>query len=181
MVASPPYDAGCCEYAASPLKVEPEDLTKRRKPFTYTVGDAKDHGTLRGIAELVYEDRRMWVQIFEANRDVIEKPGEIANGTSITIPPRKRAVPKLISKILPAYPAEAKKAHVWGDVVLDVTLKEDGTVEQASFIDGNPLLAEAATRAVEQWRYKPLLVKGKPVVKFVVIVSFSKGGKVQSF
>jgi len=181
VVASPPYDAGCCEYAASPLKVEPEDLTTKKKPFTYTVGDAKDRGTLRGIAELVYEDPRMWVQIFEANRDVIEKPGEIANGTSITIPPRKRAVPKLISKILPAYPAEAKKAHVWGDVVLDVTLKEDGTVEQTSFIDGNPLLVEAATRAVEQWRYKPLLVKGKPVVKFVVIVSFSKGGKVRSF
>ena len=173
--------SGCCEYAASPLKVEPEDLTTKKKPFTYTVGDAKDHGTLRGIAELVYEDPRMWVQIFEANRDVIEKPGEIPNGTSITIPARKRAVPKLISKILPAYPAEAKKAHVWGDVVLDVTLKEDGTVEQTSFIDGNPLLVEAATSAVKQWRFKPLLVNGKPVVKFVVVVSFSKGGKVQSF
>ena len=117
----------------------------------------------------------------EANRDVIAKPGEVPNGTSITIPPGKRAVPKLISKVLPAYPAEAKKAHIWGDVVLDVTLNEDGAVAQTSFIDGDPLLVEAATSAVKQWRYRPLLVKGKPVVKFVVVVSFGKGGKVQGF
>ena len=172
-------DYGCCEYAASPLKVAPEDLTIKKKPFTYTVGDEKDNGTLKGIADLVYGDPNMWVQIFEANRDVIDKPSDIPNGTSITIPVRRRDVPKLISKVLPAYPAVAKQQHVWGDVVLDVTLKENGTVEQTSFIAGDPLLVEAATSAVKQWRYRPLTVKGKLVVKLVVVVSFSKGGKVQ--
>jgi outer membrane biosynthesis protein TonB len=62
---------------------------------------------------------------------------------------------------------------------LDVTLKEDGTGERTSVIDGNPLLVEAATSAVKQWRYQPLAVDGKPVVKFVVVVSFDKGGKVR--
>jgi TonB family protein len=73
----------------------------------------------------------------------------------------------------------ARRQHVWGDVVLDVALKEDGAVAQTSVIDGNPLLAEAAESAVEQWRYQPLVVDGKPVVKFVVVVSFGKGGKVR--
>jgi TonB family protein len=77
------------------------------------------------------------------------------------------------------YPPTAKKNYVWGDVLLDVTLKEDGTVEQTSVIDGNPLLVEASTSAVKQWRYRPLRVNGKPVVKFVVLVSFGKDGKVR--
>ncbi|HKM49497.1 MAG TPA: energy transducer TonB [Terriglobales bacterium] len=62
---------------------------------------------------------------------------------------------------------------------MDVTLKEDGSVEQVNVIDGPPFLVEAATTAVKQWRYRPLLVKGKPVLKFVVVVSFGKGGKIK--
>lgn len=177
VTATPTNDGGCCEYAASPLKVGVEDWATKKKPFTYFVGTANDQGTFKGIAELVYGDPGMWVQIFEANRDVVAKPGAIPAGTSILIPPRKRAVPKRISKILPVYPPEAKQEHVWGDVVLDVTLKDDGTVERVEVIDGNPLLVEAATSAVKQWRYRPLLVKGKLVVNFVTVVSFGKGGK----
>jgi TonB family protein len=176
-VVAPDY-GGCCEYAATPLKVEPEDWGTKKKPFTYYVGTAEDRGTFKGIAELVYGDPGMWVQIFEANRNMVAKPGSISAGTAITIPPRKRAVPKLISKVLPAYPPEAKQQHVRGDVVLDVTIKDDGTVEQVGLIDGNPLLAEAATTAVKQWRYQPLLVQGKPLLHFVVVVSFGRGGRV---
>jgi TonB family protein len=168
---------GCCEYAAGPLKVE--KLTAREKPFYYNVGDAVDHNTFQGIAKQVYGDSKLWVQIFEANRKVVEKPGFIPNGTSILIPPKKREVPELISKVAPLYPPAAASQHVHGDVVLDVTLKEDGTVDGINVIDGNPLLAEAATTAVRQWRYQPLLVQGKPVLNFVVVVSFGKDGKVR--
>jgi TonB family protein len=119
------------------------------------------------------------VQIFETNRGVVPKPGSIPAGTSIVIPKRKRAVPQLISKILPAYPPEAKQQKVRGEVVLDVTLKEDGTVDAIKLIDGNPLLPEAATTAVKQWHYQPLLLQGKPVTNFVVLVSFGRGGRVR--
>ena len=61
--------------------------------------------------------------------------------------------------------------------MLDVTLKEDGSVEDASVVDGDPVLANAAMGAVRQWRYRPLLVDGKPVLKFLVLVSFNKRGK----
>ncbi|HEY1204165.1 MAG: TonB family protein [Bryobacteraceae bacterium] len=170
---------GCCEYAAVPLDIE-DLLRHQKKPFQYVVGEAKDHGTLQGIAWLVYGDSRAWIQIFEANRGVIKKPGPVLSGTSLLIPPRKRLVPKLVHRVLPAYPPAAREQHVRGDVVLDVTLSDDGAVEQAGLIDGNPLLAEAATNAVKQWKYKPLLVGGKPVLKFVVVLSFGKRGKVRA-
>jgi anaerobic magnesium-protoporphyrin IX monomethyl ester cyclase len=169
---------GCCEYAAPPLKTE-VDLTERKKPFTYFVGEAADNNTFQGIATLVYGDSRKWVQIFEANTNVVEKPGFIPYGTQILIPPSKRVVPKLVSRAMPVYPAEAAKERVTGDVVMEVNLKDDGTVERLSVIDGPPLLTDAATRAVKQWRYQPLRINGKPVVKFLVVVSFSKGGKIQ--
>ena len=178
VTANPANDAGCCEYAATPLKVEEEDWSTKKKPFTYIVGTAKDKGTFKGIAELVYRDPGMWLQIFEANRDVVARPGAIPAGTSILIPPRKRLVPKLISKVPPTYPSEAKQEHVWGDVVLDVTLNDHGTVNRVELLDGNPMLANVAIAAVKQWQYKPLLANGKPVINFVVVVSFGKGGKV---
>ncbi len=170
---------GCCEYAAPPLKIEHSDLIAKKKPFTYTVGEADDHETLQGIAKLVYGDPNMWVQIFEANRNILEKPAALAHGTELQIPPRKREVPKLISKVAPVYPPVAAQQHLSGDVVMDVILKEDGSVDQVSMIDGDPKLIEAATSAVKQWRYQPLVVKGNPVTKFVVVISFGKNGKVR--
>lgn len=169
---------GCCEYAAPPMKTV-TDLTARKKPFTYLVGESADHNSFQGIASLVYGDSRKWVQIFETNRDVVEKPGFIPYGTQILIPPSKRVVPKLVSRVMPVYPADAAKEHVSGDVVMEVNLKDDGTVERVNVIDGPSSLLEATTNAVKQWRYQPLLVNGKPVVKFVVVVSFGKSGKVR--
>jgi hypothetical protein len=65
-----------------------------------------------------------------------------------------------------------------GDVLLDVTLKEDGSVNHFEVIDGHPLLADAATTAVRQWRYQTSAVSAKPV-RFIVLVSFNKQGKVR--
>ena len=123
----------------------------------------------------------MWVQIYEANRSVVAKPASdaIPWGTSLWIPKSKRIVPKLISKVMPVYPPLSRQANIWGDVVLDVTLKEDGSVNQMNVIEGHPMLAGAAMDAVKQWRYQPLLVTDKPVLNFVVVVSFEKGGKIR--
>lgn len=166
-----------CEYAAAPLQPE-ENLIEKKKPFTYFVGQDKDGNSFQGIAKLVYGDSRAWVQIFEANRNSVAL-GFIPEGTPILIPKRQRVAPKLISKIMPAYPPAARKENISGDVVMDVTLKNDGTVDAVAVIEGNPLLASAAVNAVKKWRYRPLLNQGKPIDKFVVVISFSRGGKVR--
>lgn len=51
--------------------------------------------------------------------------------------------------MLPVYPAEAAP-HVQGDVVMDVTLKDDGSPQDVEVIKGDPLLANAATDAVRR-------------------------------
>jgi anaerobic magnesium-protoporphyrin IX monomethyl ester cyclase len=169
---------GCCEYAAPPMRVTVDYIAKK-KPFIYIVGeDDDDHGTLKGIAKVVYGDRKMWVQIFEANRDRLQTPYAVTYSMSITIPPAHRVVPKLLTKVPPVYPPEAAAQHKSRDVVMDVVLNDDGSVRKVDVIDGDPLLNNAATDAVKQWKYRPLTVHGKLVDKFVVVVTFDKNGKV---
>jgi TonB family protein len=169
---------GCCEYAAAPMKA-PDDYVLKMKPFTYSVGEADDGGTLRGIAKLVYGDQKKWVRIFEANRDVVTNPNVLPYGTSLTIPASHQPLPKLETKLLPPYPSEAASQHVHGEVAMDVTLNEDGTVQAVKVIEGNPLLNSAATEAVKRWKYRPLTVNGKLVNGIVVVLTFDKNGKVR--
>jgi len=173
---------GCCEYAAAPMKVPdiapPNLYAVEPKPFVYNVGEADDGGTLRGIANLVYGDREMWVQIYEANREVIGNPNALALGMLLTIPPELREVPQVETKVLPEYPSEAASQHAHGDVAMDVTLNDDGTVQVVKVIEGNPLLNDAATAAVKQWKYLPLMAHEKLVNKIVVVLTFEKNGKV---
>src|SRR5580692_3741261 len=169
---------GCCEYAAAPMKAL-DDYVLRSKPFTYSVGEAKDGGTMRGVAKLVYGDKNMWTQIYAANRNVVNAPNALSQGMLLTIPPSHQSVPKLETKVLPPYPSEAASQHVHGDVAMDVTLNDDGTVQEVKVIEGNPLLSSAATDAVKQWKYRPLTVHGKLVNRIVVVLTFDKSGKVR--
>ena len=168
---------GCCEYAAAPMKIQ-EDYVLRTKPFTYSVGEAQDGGTLRGLAKLAYGDKKMWIQIYAANRDVVSDPNALRYGMSLTIPSSHQPAPKLETKAVPPYPSEAASQHVHGDVAMDVTLNDDGTVQEVKVIEGNPLLSSAATDAVKQWKYRPLTVHGKLVNRIVVVLTFDKNGKV---
>ena len=87
-------EVGACEYVSVDVLRIPQahaNLSKRKKPFTYIVGQtAGDQRTLQDIAKLVYGDAKAWIQIFEANRNVIAKPGALPYGTAILIPPKKR-------------------------------------------------------------------------------------------
>ncbi len=169
---------GCCEYAAAPMRAT-DDYVLKVKPFTYNVGEAEDGGTLRGIAKLVYGDKKMWVEIWAANRDVLASPNALSYGMPLTIPPSHHALPKLETKVLPTYPTEAASQHVHGEVAMDVTLNDDGTVQEVKVIEGNPSLNNAATDAVKQWKYRPLTVHGKLVNRIVVVLTFDKNGKVR--
>lgn len=71
----------------------------------------------------------------------------------------------------PEYPALARDAGVQGRVVLEVRLKADGSVGVERILEGEPVLADAATAAVEKWRGKPEEINGKKV-EVVSIESF---------
>jgi len=63
----------------------------------------------------------------------------------------------------PVYPPEAKAKGIQGTVHLKMLLGTDGRVKNVGVIDGDPLLAPAAVRAVQQWTYKPYRKDGKLV------------------
>lgn len=69
----------------------------------------------------------------------------------------------LVSKTDPAYPAEAVARNVGGPVVLSVVLDQDGSVADAKYRCGVPLLMPAVLDAVRQWKYSPAVYQGKRV------------------
>jgi len=69
----------------------------------------------------------------------------------------------LLKKVAPHYPREAKKKHITGDVILDFTIDKSGNVEDLKVLSGDPILAQAAAEAVQQWKYKPYHLNGDPV------------------
>lgn len=74
----------------------------------------------------------------------------------------------------PVYPTEATAAGIDGLVSAEITVNEQGIVTDARVLNSNPVLDDAALKAVREWRYDPTIVDGKAVpVKMTVTVNFS--------
>ncbi len=107
--------------------------------------------------------------------------------------PAPPAQPKLLRKVDPTYPKEARDAGVQGIFVMDVLIAEDGSIKDARLLASSPdtdkapdfrphevgtltgdtRLATAALDAVRQWRYEPVLRDGQPIeVRIAVTVAF---------
>src|ERR1039457_5593348 len=79
----------------------------------------------------------------------------------------------LVSKVQPTYPPLARQARVQGTVVLQALIGKDGAVQSLTVTSGHPMLIQAAMDAVKQWRYKPYLLNGEPVlVQTTINVNF---------
>ncbi len=62
---------------------------------------------------------------------------------------------KIKSQVDPIYPELAKTMHLNGTVRVEVTVSEQGTVKNTKVVGGNPVLADAAVRAVQKWKFEP--------------------------
>ena len=62
---------------------------------------------------------------------------------------------KLVYKVAPKYPRELKQNAIGGVVRLSISINSNGSVTRISPIGGNPILVDAATLAVKQWKYVP--------------------------
>jgi TonB family protein len=70
---------------------------------------------------------------------------------------------KLLNKVHPIYPQAAKLDRVSGNVVLQITIDEEGKVEIIKPVSGSPLLVPAAMAAAQQWEYSPAFIGGEAV------------------
>lgn len=59
-------------------------------------------------------------------------------------------------------PPEAAGLGIRGRVRYQIHVGADGRVKQAHLLDGHPLLADAARRAVLRYRFRPLAPHGRP-------------------
>jgi periplasmic protein TonB len=101
----------------------------------------------------------------------VEMPGE----KSAIILSSKGAEKRLIHSVPATYPAAARTAGGDGTVVIKAVVDENGNVSDARAVEGNPILATAAMKAVKQWRYRPYLRDGKALpFQTVVLVDFQQ-------
>ena len=77
----------------------------------------------------------------------------------IEIPPTA-AENSVLHRVEPEYPEDARQMQLQGAVVLDVQIRQDGSVQGITLVSGQPLLVQAAKDAVQQWRFKPHNVNG---------------------
>ena len=84
------------------------------------------------------------------------------------------AARNLVYQVNPVYPPLARAAGVQDFVLTQAVIAKDGTVQSVQVIRGHPLLNDAATAAVKQWRYKPLALNGQTVEAITTVtVNFS--------
>jgi TonB family protein len=83
--------------------------------------------------------------------------------------------PVLVHRVEPEYPRPAVATRSEGVVILDAIITAAGSVDEVRVLrSANPLLDEAAVRAVQKWTYRPALLNGRPVrVRLTVTVKFS--------
>jgi TonB family protein len=82
----------------------------------------------------------------------------------------------IVEKVMPVYPQSARSAGIQGSVNLNAVIGIDGRPILLRVMNPeiDPQLARAAIEAVSKWRYRPVLVNGKPVeVETTVMVNFS--------
>jgi TonB family protein len=64
----------------------------------------------------------------------------------------------------PVYPAAAKIARAFGNVLLELTIDQtSGEVRQAVGLSGDPLLSSAALEAARKWRFVPGAISAQPI------------------
>jgi TonB family protein len=74
----------------------------------------------------------------------------------------------------PEYPAAARQFRISGEVTVELTVDQEGKVENVTVVKGRPLLNEAVLRAVRKWSFSPYLVAGHPTkVKSTLSFNFS--------
>jgi protein TonB len=83
--------------------------------------------------------------------------------------------PRIVKKVNPQYPEDARNEKVQGTVLLEVVIRKDGTVGQITPLRStDDRLSKAAVAAVRQWRFEPSRDKsGKAVaVRYVLTTRF---------
>ncbi len=80
---------------------------------------------------------------------------------------------RIVSKVDPVYPEDARSAGKQGLAVLDAVIGSDGTVSRLRHVSGDEQLLKSAEEAVRGWKFEPYQSSGKAVaVETTIAVEF---------
>ena len=126
-------------------KVVPKPL-ERRLCQLFTESPLEGEGTPEPILELNLDD------VLRPQSE----PSQSSRELGIT--------PRLTHCVEPPWTEIARKARIEGAIILEILIREDGTVKDAEVLKGLPFgLSDSAVEAVLSWRYAPVELEGKPV------------------
>jgi TonB family protein len=98
----------------------------------------------------------------------------VDRGGVYTAVPPGGTQPEEIDRVVPRYPAAARREGVAGAVVIRGIVRRDGRIDDVEIIKDLPQgLGEAARDAVRRWRFRPATYRGEPIdVYYTVTVNF---------
>jgi protein TonB len=167
---APPHTAGPKTSASFPIRIEliPDPAS------VHETEEAEE----TGISDSIGGDRFSGSGSQDGVPGGIDDGGPIAgegSGDEPLIPGGAVSYPVLVHRVEPDYPRAAIATRSEGVVILEAIITASGGVEEVSVLkSANPLLDEAAVRAVRQWTYRPATLNGRAVrVRLTVTVTFS--------
>ncbi|MFZ0477744.1 MAG: TonB family protein [Terriglobales bacterium] len=86
---------------------------------------------------------------------------ETAAQTAPVRVPAEAMAARIVSKVEPVYPEEARRAGIQGLVVFDALINVDGTVAHLYPVSGDEMLSKSAAEAVRQWKFESYRLSGR--------------------
>jgi len=72
---------------------------------------------------------------------------------------------KVVSRVMPEYPALARTMHLSGVVKVEAVVASNGSVKSVAIKGGHPVLVQAAANAVARWKWAPAARETKEPVE----------------
>lgn len=76
---------------------------------------------------------------------------------------------KVTFRTTPRYPDLAQKAHLQGVVKVEAIVRANGSVKSTRILGGNPVLVDAATEAVNKWKFEPTANETTEVIQLTFV------------
>jgi protein TonB len=68
--------------------------------------------------------------------------------------PEETGSRRVVSRVMPAYSAIARRLNLSGSVKLEAVVSANGSVKSIRVLGGNPVLAQSAESAVRAWKWE---------------------------
>lgn len=144
----------------SERRLVPSAIASLQSAPVLLVGEDASFLRQGGMINLLLQDGRIR---FEVNRQTLDRAAIRLSPALLQLAKANDSPPKTATggtrqlrvSEPPPYPALARRMNTRGTVRLEAIVRRDGTVKQVKVLGGNPVLADAVSNAVMNWKYEP--------------------------